>query len=110
MNKRQRFSAEEKYNIIEEARQPGVTIAEVCRRYGIAASVFYRWEAQMREGAKAGLSDRRGGRSKVIEMENERLRSELSKKNNVIAELTEALIQEKKGLSDYLRPNGYRPL
>jgi transposase len=108
MSKRRRFSPEEKYRIIEEAHQPGVSTAEVCRRHGIAASVFYRWEAQMREGAKEGLADRRGRHERAADAEIERLRAELARKNDVIAELTEALIQEKKGLSDYLRPGGSR--
>jgi len=108
MNEHRKFSAEEKYRIIEEAHQPGVSTAEVCRRHGIAASVFYRWEAQMREGAKEALADRRGRTGKAAESEIDRLRGELARKNDVIAELTEALIQEKKGLSDYLRPAGCR--
>ena len=108
MRQRRRFSAEEKYRIIEEAHQPGVSTAEVCRRHGIAASVFYRWEAQMREGAKEALADRRGRPERAAESEIERLHGELAKKNDVIAELTEALIQEKRGLSDYLRPAGSR--
>lgn len=97
MNKHRRFSAEEKYIIIEEAHQPGGNISEVCRRHGISSSMFYRWEAQMRAGAKEGLADRSGRKEKAAEAENERLRAELAKKNTVIAELTEALIQEKKG-------------
>ncbi len=43
MNKHRRFSAEEKYIIIEEAHhQPGGNISEVCRRHGISSSMFYR--------------------------------------------------------------------
>ena len=97
MSKRRKFSAGEKYRIIEEARQPGVSTAEVCRRHGIAASVFYRWEAQMREGAKEGLADKRGRKEKAAAAEIERLQAELARKNDVIAELTEALIEGKRG-------------
>lgn len=106
MNKRRKLSAEEKCRIVEEGRQPGVSVSEVCRRHGIAGSVFYRWEAAMREGAKEALADSRGKREKSADAEIHRLRAQLAKKNDVIAELTEALIQEKKGLSDYLPPNG----
>lgn len=107
MTAKQRFSADEKLRILEEARQPGAGVSEACRRHGIATSVFYRWEAQMREGARKALTE--GGRAKVPDgaaAEAERLRAQLAKKNDVIAELTEALIQEKKGLSDYLRDGG----
>ena len=107
MTKKRRLNCDEKLRIVEEARQPGASVSETCRRHGIAASVFYRWEAQMREGARKALAA--GGRSKgqaVAEAEAERLRAQLATKNDVIAELTEALIQEKRGLSDYLRPGG----
>jgi transposase len=107
MSHQRRFSHEEKYNIVMEACQPGVTAAEICRRHGIASGVFYRWEAQMRNGAKEALLDKRGGKKRSADLELDRLRSELAKKNDVIAELTEALIQEKKGLSNYLRPSEF---
>ena len=40
-NKRRRLTAEEKLRILEEARQPGVQIADLCRRHGIGTSQFY---------------------------------------------------------------------
>jgi len=103
---RRKYSVEEKFSIVDEARQPGTSIAEVCRRHGIAASLFYRWEAQMREGARQGLAEKRG-KADRRDAEIERLRQQLDKKNDVIAELTEALIQEKKGLSGYLKGSGF---
>ena len=36
--KRRHLSADEKLRILEEAQQPGVQIAELCRRHGIATS------------------------------------------------------------------------
>jgi putative transposase len=107
MATKQRFTADEKLRIVEEARQPGANVSETCHRHGIAASAFYRWEAQMREGARRALAEGNGGRKAAKEKaEAERLREQLAKKNNVIAELTEALLQERRGLSDYLRAAG----
>mgnify|MGYP006295641473 CR=1 FL=1 len=109
MSKRKKYTAEEKLRILEEAQQPGVLISEVCRRHGISSSMYYRWEKQMRAGARKGLAEGPGGkRRRPVEAEIDRLKAELARKNDVIAELTEALIQEKKGLSDYLRPSGSR--
>jgi transposase len=102
MAAKQRFSADEKLRILEEARQPGASVSETCRRHGIAASVFYRWEAQMREGARRALAEGNGGRKTAREKaEAERLREQLAKRNNVIAELTEALLQEKRFMSQH---------
>jgi len=38
MNKRQ-FSKEEKYRILEEGRQSGAVVAEVCRRHQISSGL-----------------------------------------------------------------------
>ncbi|MGH8537539.1 MAG: transposase [Gammaproteobacteria bacterium] len=40
-----RFTADQKLAILREAEQPGVTVSAVCRRHGLAPSVFYRWRA-----------------------------------------------------------------
>ncbi len=50
-----RFTAEQKIAILREAEQPGVRISEVCRRHGLATSVFYRWRAFAQGGAAVAL-------------------------------------------------------
>ena len=37
-------TGEEKFNIIMESLTSNETIAEICRRYNIAPSLFYRWK------------------------------------------------------------------
>ncbi|MFI5340710.1 MAG: transposase [Candidatus Methylomirabilales bacterium] len=50
--KRRRLTVEEKLRILEEARQPGLQIAELCRRHGIGTSQFYGWREQAPRGAR----------------------------------------------------------
>ncbi|NOY60734.1 MAG: transposase [Calditrichaeota bacterium] len=38
-----RFSAEQKFNIILESLRGERSISEICRDYGIAQSLFYKW-------------------------------------------------------------------
>ena len=59
-NKRRHLTAEEKLRILEEAQQPGVQIAELCRRHGIGTSQFYTWREQARQAAKQALSQPAG--------------------------------------------------
>ncbi|MCC6780112.1 MAG: transposase [Hyphomicrobiales bacterium] len=40
---RRRFSEDDKARIVSEAMMPGVTVAEVGRRYGVCGSLIYRW-------------------------------------------------------------------
>ena len=104
MSKGRTFTVEEKLRILEEARAGG-SVAEVCRRYQIGDGQFYRWEAQAKQAMRDGLAPRKPGQDRQA-AEIERLQAELARKNRVIAELTEALVQGKKGLSDYLRRPG----
>lgn len=106
MRSHRKFSAEEKYAIVEESLQPGVRAAEVCRRHGIASSLLYRWQSQAKAGARQALEDSRGKRRSSAADQAEQFEEELRKKNDIIAELTEALIAEKKGDSTYLLKRG----
>lgn len=58
MTKR-KFTAEEKFKILEEARQPGASVAEVCRRNQIASSLFYKWESEAKKGALEALNNKK---------------------------------------------------
>jgi transposase-like protein len=41
---RRRFSEEEKRRIVDEASQPGCSVSQTARRYGIAVRVLFRWK------------------------------------------------------------------
>jgi transposase-like protein len=87
--KRRRLTVEDKLRILEEAQQPGVQIADLCRRHGIATSQFYGWRERAKQGAKAALAQppgRKGRRG--AETEVARLRSERDRWKGVAAELT----------------------
>jgi transposase len=84
--RRRRWTAEKKLQIIEEARQTGLKVSEVCRRYQISPAQFYTWEKQARKAALEALGGNRArhkqkDRQTQLEREVERLRA-------VIAEIT----------------------
>ena len=95
-NQGRRMNAEEKLRILEEGRQSGLTISEVCRRYQIAYTQFYRWERIAREGALDGL--RNGGRKLKNGRREERLRAEVNRLRTAVAELTMGNLGLKRGL------------
>ena len=45
---RRSFSEADKRRIVEEAGQPGASLSEVARRYGIAARVLFRWRQELK--------------------------------------------------------------
>jgi transposase-like protein len=45
---RRRFSEEDKRRIVDEASQPGCSVSQTARRYGIAVRVLFRWKEALR--------------------------------------------------------------
>lgn len=89
MERRQgrRITPEQKLTILQEGRQAGVTISEVCRRHQIAATQYYEWERRARQGALTGLAAKaRAGRGQgSVE---DVLRSEIATLREVVLALT----------------------
>ncbi len=57
---RRRFSAEEKIRVVLVGLRGEDSIAELCRREGIASSMYYGWSKELLEAGKkrlAGVSD-----------------------------------------------------
>jgi transposase len=52
---RRRFSAEEKIRIVLEGLRGEESIAELCRREGIASSMYYGWSKEFLEAGKRRL-------------------------------------------------------
>jgi transposase len=52
---RRRFSAEEKIRIILDGLRGGESIAELCRREGLAPNLYYRWSKEFLEAGKKRL-------------------------------------------------------
>jgi transposase len=52
---RRRFSAEEKVRIVLEGLRGEQSVAELCRREGLAPNLYYRWSKEFREAGKKRL-------------------------------------------------------
>jgi transposase len=94
--KARQFSLEEKLRILEEARQPNTTVAEVLRRHGVDATTFYRWERQAKEAVREALATGKRRDADAKDREIEQLRAELMKKSRIIAEVIEENLEMKK--------------
>ena len=56
LERRRRWSQDDKARIVEETLVPGAKVTEVARRNGVAASVVFTWRRQARTVEKAGVS------------------------------------------------------
>jgi transposase len=75
MTKRRNYSPEFKQGAVEQARQPGVSCAQVARELGIASNLLSRWKRE----AKAEGRQAFGGTGKPRDEEVSRLKRELAR-------------------------------
>ncbi len=94
--RRRVFSPEMKLRAIQEARQGGVPVSQVCEKYGIRSAHFSAWEKQAEQGALQALQGRRRGRKRLSPRE-EKLPAEIERLREVIAEITAENLALKKG-------------
>ena len=55
VQRRRRYSVDEKLRVLEEAAVPGMTISFVARRHGISPSLLFHWRRRMAEGGTAAV-------------------------------------------------------
>jgi transposase len=53
---RRKFSADEKIRIVLEGLRGETAISDICRREGIASSIYYKWSKAFLEAGKNGLT------------------------------------------------------
>jgi transposase len=55
VQRRRRYSVDEKLRVLEEAAVPGMTISFIARRHGISPSLLFHWRRRMAEGGKEAV-------------------------------------------------------
>ena len=55
VQRRRRYSVDEKLRIVQEASRPGITISYVARQHGISPSLLFQWRRRMAEGGKEAI-------------------------------------------------------
>jgi len=91
-NTRRKITAEEKIRIVLEGLKGEESIAEICRRQGIAPSMYYKWSKGFLEAGKRQLNGdtkREATSDEVTQLrqENEQLKelvAELSLSNRIV--------------------------
>jgi len=89
---RRKFSPEEKIRIVLEGLRGEQSVAELCRREGIAANLYYRWSKDFLEAGKKQLAgdtvrEATSDEVKALRNENRELKevvAEITLKNRVL--------------------------
>ena len=83
---RKHYSAEEKIRIVLAGLRGEESIAALCRREGIAESLYYTWSKEFLEAGRQRLAGDTARQATVPEVKE--LRSEAAALKEVVAELT----------------------
>jgi transposase len=96
---RKTLAGPEKLAILKRYLVEKVPISDLCDQHGLQPSQIYYWQAQLFEHG-AGIFDRKPGRQASAESAKDRkiaqLQLKLAQKNEVISELMEENVREKK--------------
>ncbi len=95
---RKQYSAEEKIRIVLDGLRGEVTIAELCRREGIAESLYYSWSKEFLEAGKRRLAGDTARSATTNEVKD--LRREARELKEVVAEQALELRLLKKSMSE----------
>ena len=84
-NTRRKYSSEEKIRIVIEGMRGETSIAELCRREGIAQNLYYRWSKDFMESGKKRLDGDTKREANTTEVDG--LRKENAQLKEAVAEL-----------------------
>jgi transposase len=96
-NTRRKFTAEEKIRIVLEGLKGEDSISEICRREGIAPSMYYKWSKGFLEAGKRQLNG--DTRREATSDDVSELRQENDQLKQLVAELSLSNRILKKSLS-----------
>jgi transposase-like protein len=98
---RKRFTSEEKVKILRLHLLEGNPVSDLCDKYGVGPSMFYRWQQEFFENGAAAFEHhgRRAtdGKDRKIAL----LEQKLQRKHEVLSELMEEHVKLKKELGEF---------
>lgn len=94
---RQYRAPSQKAELLRKHHLDKVPISDLCDQHQLQPSVFYHWQRHLWENAEVVFTEAKtSSRQQQLEAEVAALRAKLAKKEHVIAELSEELIDAKK--------------
>ena len=57
VQRRRRFSVEQKIRCVQESNLPGMTVSYIARKYGISPSLLFHWRNRMVEDGKKAVAE-----------------------------------------------------
>jgi transposase len=97
---RKQYRPDEKVALLRRHLLDGEAVSDLCDEQDLQPTVFYRWQKEFFEGGAAAFDRERKGTAKRLEKRIAELEAELGRRNEVLAEVTEAFVRcQKKPLA-----------
>jgi|TARA_B100001971_G_C17772029_1_gene325416 transposase-like protein len=97
---RRNFNPEEKVAILKKHLVEKESVSDLCDKYNLQPTVFYRWQKQFFENGSSAFHRQSKRKTTRIEQKVTALEQKLIQKNEVLAELMEEHISLKKSLGE----------
>ncbi len=98
--KRNQYRAIEKVSIIRMHLIEKQSVADLCDEYGIAPSVYYRWQKQFFEGGEKAFATTKKTAVTRLQQKVTQLEGKLIRKDEVLGEVMEEYVTLKKSFGD----------
>ncbi len=98
--KRKQYQAAQKAAIIRQHLIENQSVSDLCDEYGIAPSVYYRWQKQFFEGGEAAFATTRKTAVTRLQQEVQHLEEKLARKDEVLGEVMEEYVTLKKSVGE----------
>jgi transposase-like protein len=98
--KRKNYTSPEKVSILKEHLIEKVPVSDLCDKYGLHPTVFYRWQKEFFEKSVGAFDNPRDARTVKLEHKLRDLEGKLARKNEVLSELMEEHVALKKSLGE----------
>ena len=105
---RRKFTAEEKIRIVLEGLRGQLSVTELCRREGIAPTVYYRWSRTFLDAGKNGLTRETNRDATDVEVHHLREENEALKKAEAEAVLEVQRLKKAWGCKPQVCPHAPR--
>jgi transposase-like protein len=95
---RRHYSPDQKFKIIKEQMTSKSSVSEICKKYDISPTAFYKWQEKFLKSALDGFKKSDDGPTKAELRKIEELEKKNTRMQSVITEIVQENIELKKSL------------
>ncbi len=97
---RRHFSPDQKFKIIKEQMTSKSSVSEICKKYDISPTAFYKWQEKFLKGALENFKKSEDGPTKAELRKIEEQEKKIQRQQAIIADIASENIELKKSLGE----------